>query len=566
MVQNIDAAAFQRMVIHAHAAINAQKQSINDLNVFPVPDGDTGTNMTLTIGAAAQEMRAKHYDTIGQAAQGTASALLRGARGNSGVILSLLFRGFAKAIKERETIDGRDLAIALDFGVAAAYKAVMKPAEGTILTVSRLAAARAAGCAREDNAVEAVLEAAIQEGHLALADTINQNPVLKKAGVVDAGGKGFLVILQGMLDELRGLPMPETAEDQEAPADKAEFSALSEEDITFTYDTVFIVNKNGKQVNLEPFRAYLNSIGDSLVIGEDDDAFKVHVHTDIPGAALTESQKYGTLELAKIENMRTQAEALAAGRHAQSTDDLEAVEAELEAMESGAQRAAPAKAAPEKKFGYVAVCAGQGLEAVFRDLGVDGLVGGGQTMNPSTEDILKEVEATPAEIVYVLPNNKNIIMAAQQCERLCEDKKVVVLPTKTVPQGISALLSADPDATEEENTASMTEAFQRVRTSEVTYAARDSDFGGAQIHQGDYLALEEHQLFGTDQELERLLDRLAHSDSHQKAEFISIFYGEDVGEDQARKAEEIFAAACPHAEISLLPGGQPVYYYMISAE
>ena len=564
MVQTIDAAAFQRMVIHAHAAISAQKQSINDLNVFPVPDGDTGTNMTLTIGAAAQEMRSKRYDAIGLAAQGTASALLRGARGNSGVILSLLFRGFAKAIKEKETIDGRDLAIALDFGVAAAYKAVMKPAEGTILTVSRLAAARAAGCAREDSALEAVLEAAIQEGHLALADTINQNPVLKKAGVVDAGGKGFLVILQGMLDELRGLPMPEAADDQEPQADKAEFSALSEEDITFTYDTVFIVNKNGRQVDLEPFRAYLNSIGDSLVIGEDDDAFKVHVHTDIPGAALTESQKYGTLELAKIENMRTQAEALAAGRHVQSTDDLDAVEAELESMEE--KSAAPAKAAPEKKFGYVAVCAGDGLEAVFRDLGADGLVGGGQTMNPSTEDILKEINATPAEIVYVLPNNKNIIMAAEQCVRLCEDKKVVVLPTKTVPQGISALLSADPDATEEENTAAMTEAFQRVRTSEVTYAARDSDFGGTQIRQGDYLALEEHQLFGTDQDLERLLDRLAHSDSHQQAEFISVFYGADVTEDQARRAEEIFAAACPHAEISLLPGGQPVYYYMISAE
>ena len=564
MVQTIDAAAFQRMVVHAHAAINAQKQSINDLNVFPVPDGDTGTNMTLTMGAAAQEMRSKHYAAIGQAAQGTASALLRGARGNSGVILSLLFRGFAKAIKDKETIDGRDFAIALDFGVAAAYKAVMKPAEGTILTVSRLAAARAAGCAREDSALEAVLEAAIQEGHLALADTINQNPVLKKAGVVDAGGKGFLVILQGMLDELRGLPMPEAADDQESPADKAEFSALSEEDITFTYDTVFIVNKNGRQVDLEPFRAYLNSIGDSLVIGEDDDAFKVHVHTDIPGAALTESQKYGTLELAKIENMRTQAEALAAGRHVQSTDDLDAVEAELESMEE--KSAAPAKAAPEKKFGYVAVCAGDGLEAVFRDLGADGLVGGGQTMNPSTEDILKEINATPAEIVYVLPNNKNIIMAAEQCVRLCEDKKVVVLPTKTVPQGISALLSADPEATEEENTASMTEAFQRVRTSEVTYAARDSDFGGAEIHQGDYLALEEHQLFGTDQDLERLLDRLARSDSHQRAEFISIFYGEDVDEDQARRAEGIFAAACPRAEISLLPGGQPVYYYMISAE
>ena len=374
MVQTIDAAAFQRMIVHAHAAINAQKQTINDLNVFPVPDGDTGTNMTLTIGAAAREMKKNRYDAVGQAAQGTASALLRGARGNSGVILSLLFRGFSKAVKEKGTIDGRDFAIALDFGVAAAYKAVMKPAEGTILTVSRLAAARAAGCAREDNSVEKVLEAAIEEGQAALADTVNQNPVLKKAGVVDAGGKGFLVILQGMLDELRGKPMPETA-GEEAPeaADKADFVAMSAEEITFAFDTVFIVRKPSPHVNLEPFRTYLNGIGDSLVIGEDDEAFKVHVHTNIPGAALTEAQKYGTLELAKIENMRTQAEDLAAGRHVQSTDDLEAVEEELE--NQGCAPAEPVKAAPEKEYGYVAVCAGGGLEAVFRDLGVDGIRG-----------------------------------------------------------------------------------------------------------------------------------------------------------------------------------------------
>ncbi|MCF2662788.1 DAK2 domain-containing protein [Pseudoflavonifractor phocaeensis] len=561
MVQHIDAAAFQRMVIHAAASINAQKQPINDLNVFPVPDGDTGTNMSLTIGAASAEMKKNRYDSVGQAAQGTASALLRGARGNSGVILSLLFRGFAKAIKEKETMDGRDLALALDFGVAAAYKAVMKPAEGTILTVSRLAAARAAGAARETDDLEAVLEAAIQEGQTALADTINQNPVLKKAGVVDAGGKGFLVILQGMLDELRGLPMPDSAGEEAAAKEKAEFSEMAEEEITFAFDTVFIVRKNDPDVNLDPFRAYLNSIGDSLVIGEDDEAFKVHVHTNTPGDALNESQKYGTLELAKIENMRTQAADLAAGRKAQSTDDLEAVEAELE---SGS--AAPAKAAPEKKFGYVAVCAGEGLETVFRDLGVDRLVGGGQTMNPSTQDILKAIEATPAEIVYVLPNNKNIIMAAQQCIPLCEDKKVVVLQTKTVPQGISAMLAVDPEASEEDNTAAMTEAYGRVRTSEVTYAARDSDFGGFAIKQGDYLALEEHQLFGTDQDLESLLDRLAHAHTHQEAEFISLFYGEDVTEEQAQKAEAIFAAACPNAEVSLLPGGQPVYYYMISAE
>ena len=562
MTQTIDAAAFQQMVIHAAAAISAQKQHINDLNVFPVPDGDTGTNMSLTISAAAAELKKKQCATVGEVAQTAASALLRGARGNSGVILSLLFRGIAKSLKDRETIDGRDLAIALDFGVAAAYKAVMKPAEGTILTVSRLAAAQAAAAAREENAAESVLEAAIREGQEALADTINQNPVLKKAGVVDAGGKGFLVILQGMLDSLRGEPMPQV-EEESAPADKADFVAMAAEDITFAFDTVFIVRKHTEEVDLEPFRTYLNSIGDSLVIGEDDTAFKVHVHTNTPGAALTESQKYGTLELAKIENMRTQADDLAAGKHVQSTDDLEAVEAELEA---GADGGAPVKAAPEKKYGFVAVCAGQGLEAVFRDLGVDGVISGGQTMNPSTEDILREVDKTPAEIVYVLPNNKNIIMAAEQCVRLCEDKRVVVLPSKTVPQGISAMLAVDLDAQEEDNTQAMTEALQNVHTAEVTYAARDSDFGGFTIKQGDYLALEEHQLFGTDQDLDTLLTRLAQAPEHQDAGFITIFYGEDVTEEQAQKVADIFTEACPSTEINLLPGGQPVYYYMISAE
>ena len=559
MIHTIDAALFQKMVIHAAAAINLQKQPINDLNVFPVPDGDTGTNMSLTISAASAEMKKKSYDTVGQAASAAASALLRGARGNSGVILSLLFRGLAKAVKEKDTIDGRDLAIALDFGVAAAYKAVMKPAEGTILTVSRMAAAKAAEKAREENSVEAVLEAAIAQGELTLADTINMNPVLKKAGVVDAGGKGFVVILQGMLAELRGEPMPEVTEDKDEE-ESSVFSEMADEEITFAFDTVFIVRKNDPDVDLEPFRKYLNSIGDSLVIGEDDEAFKVHVHTNTPGDALNESQKYGTLELAKIENMVTQRDDLAAGRKAQSTDDLEAIEKELE------QGGQPAHAAPEKKFGFVAVCAGEGLEAVFRDLGVDALVGGGQTMNPSTEDILRAVDATPAEIVYVLPNNKNIIMAAEQCVPLCEDKKVIVLPTKTVPQGISAMLCADPDAEEEDNTAAMTEAFAKVRTDEITYAARDSDFGGFAIKQGDYMALTEHQLFGTNTDLNALLEQLAKAEGEKGAEFVSIFYGEDVTEEQAEQAQAIFTAACPDAEVSLLPGGQPVYYYMISIE
>ena len=564
MRQTIDAAAFQQMVIHAAAAISVEKQQVNDLNVFPVPDGDTGTNMSLTIAAAAGEMKKKSYDTVGQAAQATASALLRGARGNSGVILSLLFRGFAKAIKDRETMDGRALAIALDFGVAAAYKAVMKPAEGTVLTVSRLAAKQAVDTAAAgETDLERVLEDAIRVGYAALAQTTEMNPVLKKAGVVDAGGKGYLLILDGMLAELRGEPMPET-EAGESREEKADFATMAAEDITFAFDTVFIVRKAMADISLEPLRTYLNSIGDSLVIGEDDEAFKVHVHTNIPGNALNEAQKYGTLELAKIENMRTQAEDLAAGRHVQSTDDLEAVEEELE--NQGCAPAQPVKAAPEKEYGYVAVCAGAGLEAVFRDLGVDGIISGGQTMNPSTEDILREIDRTPAHVVYVLPNNKNIIMAAEQCVRLCEDKTVVVLPTKTVPQGIAAMLAVDPDAGREELTQIMTEAAQRVRTAEITYAARDSDFDGFAIKEGDYLALEEGKLFDTDGSLDTLLHKLAEDAAGREASFISLYFGEDVQEADAQKAGALFEEVCPGAEVAVLSGGQPVYYYIISME
>jgi len=560
MIQTIDGIQFKRMVLHGSAAIALQKQQINDLNVFPVPDGDTGTNMSLTIGTAAAELKKSDPKDLGQAASTTAGALLRGARGNSGVILSLLFRGLSKTLKGHDEADGALLAAAMQEGVASAYGAVMKPAEGTILTVSRLAAAKAAETAAEHNSVEAVLESAIQEGQLALADTVNQNPVLKKAGVVDAGGKGFLCILQGMLDELRGLPVPEEEDGGLDAKDSADFAALSEEDITFTFDTVFIVRKSpGKSI--EPFRAYLNSIGDSLVIGEDDEAFKVHVHTNIPGSALTEAQKFGTLELAKIENMRTQAQELAAGKTAQSTDDLDRIEAELEAQQSG-----DAIAPPEKKYGVVAVSAGDGMASVFRDLGVDGVISGGQTMNPSTEDICREIARTPAEVVFVLPNNKNIIMAAQQCQGLIEGKEVVVVPTRTVPQGISAMLVLDPEADTETNAAAMEEARKNVRTSEVTYAARDSDFDGFDIHEGDYMALAEGQLFGTDRAIGSLLERLAQADSQQNAEFISIFYGEDVSEDQAKEALSIFQKQCPNAEITLLAGGQPVYYYMISAE
>ena len=557
MNELITGALFKRMVLHGAAAITAQKQAINDLNVFPVPDGDTGTNMSMTIGTAVTELRKSEPATVEKAASVTASALLRGARGNSGVILSLLFRGLSKGLKGMESADAASFAAAMQEGVSAAYKAVMKPAEGTVLTVSRLAAKRAVDTVAEgETDIETVLEEALKEGWDALAQTTDMNPVLKKAGVVDAGGKGYLLILEGMLAELRGKPMPEVSENGQAQ-EKADFAALSEEDIPFTFDTVFIVRKTVDKP-LEPFRAYLNSIGDSLVIGEDDDAFKVHVHTDIPGAALTEAQKYGTLELAKIENMRTQAEDLAAGRQAQSTDDLEAVEAELEAP------AAPA--APEKPYGFLAVCAGDGLAAVFRDLGADGVVSGGQTMNPSTESILEGVEKIPAETVFVLPNNGNIIMAAQQCDALTE-KRVIVIPTKTVPQGITAMMNVDFEAPDADSIAeAMNDSLSTVTTAQITYAARNSDFDGFDIKEGDYLALEEGKLFGTDSSLDVLLEKLADDAVERSAGFISLYFGEDVSEEEAQNAAQVFEARCPDAEVAVLSGGQPVYYYIISME
>ena len=557
MTDRISGGAFKQMVAFGAACIAQQKQTINDLNVFPVPDGDTGTNMCLTIQTAVNELRKNQPATVEEAAKITASGLLRGARGNSGVILSLLFRGMSKALKGVAEADGAQLAAAMQEGVATAYGAVMKPAEGTVLTVSRLAAQRALEAAGERNDADYVLEEAIKTGYATLAETTEMNPVLKKAGVVDAGGKGYLIILEGMLSSLRGEPMPEVEDEPEH--DKADFAAIGDEDITFAFDTVFIVRKNDPNVDLAPFRAYLDSIGDSLVIGEDDESFKVHVHTDTPGEALTAAQRYGTLELAKIENMRTQAADLAAGRKAQSTDDLDAIEAELEQAE---QAEVPA----EKRYGFLAVCAGDGLAAAFRDLGVDRVVSGGQTMNPSTEAILREVNHTPSEIVFVLPNNKNIVMAAQQCVGLTE-KQVIVVPTHSIPQGISAMMSVD---TAEEDPqailAAMTEAAAAVTTAQITYAARNSDFDGFAINEGDYLALLDGKLFGTERDITSLLTRLAALAAEREAAFVTLFYGEGVSQEEAEAAQALFTEACPETEVSLLSGGQPVYYYTISIE
>ena len=562
MHDTITGAVFKEMLLFGAVSVTAAKQSVNDLNVFPVPDGDTGTNMSLTIQTAATELRKKESKTVDEVASIAANAMLRGARGNSGVILSLLFRGVSKSFKGLNIADGCMFAAALQEGVAAAYNAVMKPAEGTILTVSRLAADAAMHAAEENNSVEYVLDAAIRQGEETLKETVNMNPVLKRAGVIDAGGKGFLIILSGMLASLRGEEMPELDESHET-RDKADFASIGDEDITFTFDTVFIVRKTVER-DLADFRAYLNSIGDSIVISEGDDMFKVHVHTDTPGDALNAAQQYGTLEVAKIENMRIQQEDMAAGRKTISADELED-----EDMVDGYVGSAPAEPAePEelKPYGFLAVCAGDGLAAVFRDMGVDGVISGGQTMNPSTESILREVERTPAETVFVLPNNKNIVMAAQQCVGLT-DKNVVVIPTSTVPQGISAMMAVDleqGDAAAIEQ--SMLDAAKNVSTAQITYAARDSDFDGAEIHEGDFLALLDGKLFGVDKSISVLLEKLADTAKERDAEFINVFYGEDVDPTEAECDAACFTEKLPSAEVSVLSGGQPVYYYIISIE
>ncbi len=543
MRQTIFGADLRRLIISAAASIEINKQALNELNVFPVPDGDTGTNMSMTINAAAADLRKAEDPDLGKAAKIAASAMLRGARGNSGVILSLLFRGISKRLKGETVCDGVLWAEALQEGVDAAYKAVMKPAEGTILTVARLAAAKATEAARENNYFEFVHEAAIAEAKVALANTTNMNPVLKKAGVVDAGGKGWLVALEAMLCALRGedIVVPEGMESG-AIKDAADFSDFDTDDITFTYCTEFIIQREN-DLDPEKLRDFLSSLGDSLVLVDDDEIIKVHVHTNDPGKALHEAMDYGSFVTVKIENMRLQ--------------HTEKVMTEAEK--------APKIAEPVKPFGVVSVCAGDGLADVFTNLGVDGIISGGQTMNPSTQDILEAVNKVPAETVFVLPNNKNIIMAAQQVDALTP-KHVVVIPSKTVPQGITAMLSFNPEGTEEENIMALTEALGTVDTMQITYAARNSDFDGHDIHEGDYLALYGNALFGTNKDIKVLLKALAEKVRESEKEYITIYYGADVKEKHAQKAADIFAEICPDADVNLLSGGQPVYYYLISAE
>ena len=544
MRETINGADLRRMIISAAAAIEINKQALNELNVFPVPDGDTGTNMSMTINSAASDLRKTEDPDLEKASKVAASAMLRGARGNSGVILSLLFRGISKRLKGSEECDGVLWAQALQEGVDAAYKAVMKPAEGTILTVARLSAAKAADAARENNFIEFVHEAAIEEAVKALADTVNQNPVLKKAGVVDAGGKGWVVALEAMLSALQGedVVLPENGAVTQTKQ-SADFSDFNTEDITFSYCTEFIISRENDH-DPENLRAFLSELGDSLVLVDDDEIIKVHVHTNDPGKALTEALNYGSFVTVKIENMRLQ--------------HTEKVLSE--------QEVAPKIAKPEKPLGVVSVCAGAGLADVFQNLGVDQIISGGQTMNPSTQDILEAVNKVPAETVFVLPNNKNIIMAAEQAQKLA-DRQVVVLPTRTVPMGITALLNFDPSVNAETNTINMMAAADKVSTGLITYAARDSEYDGKRIRKGEIMALENGKIVSTSNDITKATYRLARSMCKKDSSFVTIISGCDVSDEDAEKVTEIVKAKCPnHVEVSHIRGGQPVYYYMISVE
>ncbi len=545
MIQTIDGALMKQMLINGAASVELHKQQINELNVFPVPDGDTGTNMSMTLTAAASELRKSEQDRLCDIVQAAASAMLRGARGNSGVITSLLFRGIAKFMKGMETIDCAGFAGALACGVEAAYKAVMKPTEGTILTVSRVTAEHAGADSAPDGDMDAMLAFMIENANAALAETVEQNPVLKKAGVVDAGGLGFVYLLEGMLAALRGEMIELTAETATALKDQADFTEFETEDIVFAYCTEFIVSRETNK-SPELLRSFLTGLGDSLVLVDDDEIIKVHVHTNNPGKVLEEALTYGGLVTVKIENMK-----------------LQHTEKVLSVAEAKPQE--PEIAPAEKPLGVVSVCVGEGLEALFRDLGVDGLIQGGQTMNPSTEDILRQVNRTPSDTVLVLPNNKNIIMAAQQAGPLTE-KNVVVIPTASVPEGIAAMLSFDPDAEVASLIEDMTTASQNVETIQITYAARNSDFDGAQIREGDYIAFSGKTLLANETDEVSLLRQVADYAARQEKEFITIYSGEGVDEDRAQQALSLFEQTCPNCEVTLVAGGQPVYYYLVSLE
>mgnify|MGYP001634411545 FL=1 len=540
---------FRDAVISGANNIANNRAAVDELNVFPVPDGDTGTNMSMTIGNALPELKAAGDGiSAGDAAKLTASAMLRGARGNSGVILSLIFRGLSKGLAGQAEADAKMLSDAFKLGVDAAYKSVMKPTEGTILTVVREAWENTKDSAQEGGDAAEFLAKFIEEGEKSLANTPELLPALKKAGVVDAGGKGLLVILSGMQQVISGGGMIRSEEETKPSAPAAVAAAgAAQEDIKFAYCTEFIVNKKPGAKDATALRAFLETIGDCVVVVDDDDIIKVHVHSNHPGKAIEEGIKFGELTKMKIENMREQ--------HHNIIKADEAVQK---------NRKVPVK--PEKDFGFVAVAVGAGIEALFRDLGADSVVRGGQTMNPSTEDILEAIGQTPANNVFVLPNNKNIIMAAEQAVSLA-DRNVCVLQSRSIPQGITALMNFDPGADFVTNRSNMTEALGRVQSGQITFAVRDSEYDGHKIKQGEILAMDNGKIVFTEKDVTKALVKLTKRLVNSSSSFITVMYGSDVSDEAANAAyEQLRARISDSIDINLVNGGQPVYYYIISVE
>ena len=552
-------------IISGSNNIAKHKKQVNDMNIFPVPDGDTGTNMSMTIGSAASELPGIPEEAgVGEVSKKAASLMLRGARGNSGVILSLLFRGIGKGLEGKEEASAQDLIDALDIGVDEAYKAVMKPTEGTILTVARVAAERGREALENgsDDPV-AVWDAACIGAAEALEETPELLPVLKRAGVVDAGGQGLLLILEGMLSVFRGGIIIESGLSEEEKAQEtAEFfrnvAAEFDSEIHFTYCTEFVVGRD-PEVTKDPLdlRLFLETIGDCVVVVDDDEIIKTHVHTENPGDALQAALQYGQLLTVKIENMKEQ--------HRKAAEENQAQKAAQPAPQGEKQALAPQD--PTEEVGFISVAAGDGLKALFTDLGCANVVSGGQTMNPSTEDILEAVLATPAKKVFVLPNNKNIILAAEQTIPLAKDREVIVLPTRTIPQGLAAMLAFDPDAGAEQNQEAMLEAASHVDTGLVTFAARDSEFDGHNIHHGDILGLKNGKLEYIEKDPVAACVRVARSFANKRTSFITLIYGEGITQEQAEEAKRALAAkVSSDVEITLVEGGQPVYYFIISVE
>ena len=557
--QTIDANVLSRMFLAGAKNLEAKKEWINELNVFPVPDGDTGTNMTLTIMSAASEVGNISQMNMEVLAKAISSGSLRGARGNSGVILSQLLRGFTRGVRMLEELDAVAIAAAMEKGVETAYKAVMKPKEGTILTVAKEAAIKAAEIAESAEDLEPFFLEIFDHAEKTLARTPDMLPVLKEAGVVDSGGQGLLEVFRGAIDGFLGkeIDYTEFAGTSAGPA-VTKISPQVEADIKFGYCTEFIIllDKPLPDVELHSFKKFLNSIGDSIVLVADDEIVKVHVHTNHPGQAFERALTYGALSRMKIDNMREE-------HQEKLIKDAEKLAREQEEAEA-AKAAKETK--PAKEVGFISVSVGSGLSAIFKDLGVDYLIEGGQTMNPSTEDMLNAIDQVNAKTIYILPNNKNIVLAANQARDLTEDKTIIVVPTKTIPQGISALISFVPEKSPEENLEAMTEAISMVQTGQITYAVRDTRLDEKEIHEGDIMGIGDHGILAVGKGRTNVAkDTVAAMDT-EDAEVISIYFGEDVPEEEAEKLGEELEAAYPDCEVEVNMGGQPIYYYIISVE